>query len=95
MTRASRLITITAICTLIYGLLYLQIIPVPFLSERIANEILPVIPWWLLVSFGSYSLGSLGMGLLTFRDCPDAHQELLMEISEAKNDLRLKGVEVD
>lgn len=35
------------------------------------------------------------MGLLTFRDCPDAHQELLMEISEAKNDLRLKGVEVD
>ncbi|KZT51230.1 dolichol-phosphate mannosyltransferase subunit 3 [Calocera cornea HHB12733] len=95
MTRASRFVIIGAICTLIYALLYLRIIPVPFLSKQVADELLPVIPWWLLVSFGSYSLGSLGMGLLTFRDCPDAHQELLMEISEAKNDLRLKGVEVD
>lgn len=35
------------------------------------------IPWWLLVSFGAYSLGSLGWGLFTFRDCPEAYQELL------------------
>lgn len=36
------------------------------------------IPWWLLVSFGAYSLGSLGLGLLKFRDCPEAYEELLV-----------------
>lgn len=35
------------------------------------------IPWWLLVSFGSYSLWSLGWGLYTFRDCPEAYADLL------------------
>jgi Dolichol-phosphate mannosyltransferase subunit 3 (DPM3) len=29
------------------------------------------------VTFGSYSLWCLGWGLMTFRDCPDAHMELM------------------
>lgn len=36
------------------------------------------LPWTLLVAFGAYSLGSLGWGLYTFRDCPEAYQELMM-----------------
>ncbi|KAG2337018.1 DPM3-domain-containing protein, partial [Suillus weaverae] len=43
--------------------------------------------WWLLVSFGSYSLWKLGWGVYTSRDCPEAYHELLQEINEAKNDL--------
>jgi hypothetical protein len=35
------------------------------------------LPWWVLVSFGSYSLGSLGLGLWSFRDCPEAYAELM------------------
>jgi len=35
------------------------------------------LPWWLLISFGSYSLWSIGMGLLTLRECPEAYNELL------------------
>ena len=35
------------------------------------------LPLWALVTFGAYSLGSVGYSLLTFRDCPDAHAELL------------------
>ncbi len=35
------------------------------------------IPWWCLVAFGAYSLGSLGLGLVRFRDCPEAYEELL------------------
>lgn len=35
------------------------------------------LPWWLLVSFGSYALWCLGWGLFTFRDCPEAYTELL------------------
>jgi dolichyl-phosphate mannosyltransferase polypeptide 3 len=47
------------------------------------------------VSFGAYSLSSLGLGLLRFRDCPEAYESLLAEISQAKNELRDKGVSVD
>ncbi|KAG2096674.1 dolichol-phosphate mannosyltransferase subunit 3, partial [Suillus cothurnatus] len=67
----------------------------PLIDASVAQEILPVIPWWLLVTFGSYSLWSLGWGVFTFRDCPEAYQELLQEINEAKNDLRSRGVIVD
>jgi dolichol-phosphate mannosyltransferase subunit 3 len=92
MTRARRFAVLATLFTTLYFLAYLAIIPVPLLSEETKNEILPVvsrlgflitslessqIPWWLLVSFGAYSLASLGWGLFTFRDCPDAYRELL------------------
>ncbi|TIA76208.1 hypothetical protein E3P92_00025 [Wallemia ichthyophaga] len=38
---------------------------------------------------------SIGFGLFTFKDCPDAYTELLTEISQAKDHLRSKGVHVD
>ena len=34
------------------------------------------LPLWALVSFGSYSLASVGYNLLTFRECPEASVEL-------------------
>lgn len=46
-------------------------------SNNLMDSILKQLPWWLLVSFGSYSLWSLGWGLFTFRDCPEAYAELL------------------
>ena len=36
------------------------------------------IPWWLLVSFGSYCLWSIGIGLVSLRECPEAYNELLV-----------------
>ncbi|KAF8488688.1 dolichol-phosphate mannosyltransferase subunit 3 [Gautieria morchelliformis] len=95
MTQAQRFAAAVFFLGTIYILTYLSIIPVPLLDDDKKNEILPVIPWWLLVSFGSYSLWSLGWGLLTFRDCPEAYQELLSEITTAKNELRMQGVSVD
>ncbi|KAK1224182.1 hypothetical protein PQX77_012922 [Marasmius sp. AFHP31] len=95
MARAHRVAGIATFLTILYTLVFLQTIQVPFVEEKVVNEILPVIPWWLLVSFGSYSLWSLGWGLFTFRDCPEAYNELLAEISQAKNELRVKGVSVD
>lgn len=38
----------------------------------------PQIPWWLLVTFGSYCLWSIGMGLVTLKECPEAYNELLV-----------------
>ena len=54
----------------------------------------PQIPFWALVSFGSYLLFKLGWGVFTFNDVPDAHKELLGQIKEARAELRAKGVDV-
>ncbi|KAG2143388.1 dolichol-phosphate mannosyltransferase subunit 3 [Suillus bovinus] len=95
MARLHRVSMYFSILILIYLLVLLEVLPIPFIDASVAQEILPVIPWWLLVSFGSYSLWSLGWGVCTFRDCPEAYHELLQEIDEAKNDLRSRAVTVD
>lgn len=53
------------------------------------------LPFWALVSFGSYLLFKLGWGVFTFNDVPAAYDELMGQIDEAKRDLRKKGVDVD
>ncbi|KAH9969146.1 dolichol-phosphate mannosyltransferase subunit 3 [Russula dissimulans] len=95
MTRATRVALWSTVSSITYFLALLAYIPVPFFSEEHAEQLLPVLPWWLLVSFGSYTLWSLGHGLYTFRECTDAYTELLTEVSQAKSELRLKGVSVD
>jgi len=95
MARLHRVALYAGTAITLYLLILFQFFSVPLVDEKLVEALLPVIPWWLLVSFGSYSLWSLGWGLFTFRDCPEAYTELLGEISEAKNDLRAKGVMVD
>ncbi|KAF8799913.1 dolichol-phosphate mannosyltransferase subunit 3 [Phlegmacium glaucopus] len=95
MARAHRVALLATITTVAYLLLFFNMLSVPLLDAKIAGQILPVIPWWLLVTFGSYCLWSIGMGLVTLRECPEAYNELLGEITEAKDDLRTKGVTVD
>jgi dolichyl-phosphate mannosyltransferase polypeptide 3 len=53
------------------------------------------LPFWLLVAFGAFLLARLGWGVLTFNDVPEAHAELMKEITEAKTELRGMGVSVD
>ncbi|KAG1873918.1 dolichol-phosphate mannosyltransferase subunit 3 [Suillus subluteus] len=95
MTRFHRVSIYSSILISIYLLVLFEVLPIPLIDASVTQEILPVIPWWLLVSFGSYSLWSLGWGVFTFRDCPEAYHELLQEIDEAKNDLRSRAVTVD
>jgi dolichyl-phosphate mannosyltransferase polypeptide 3 len=52
------------------------------------------LPFWALVSFGSYLLFKLGWGVFTFNDVPEAHKELLGQIKQARAELRSKGVDV-
>ncbi|KAG8220158.1 dolichol-phosphate mannosyltransferase subunit 3 [Butyriboletus roseoflavus] len=77
MARAHRVAVYASAFLLVYFLAFFAVLPVPFLDPDIVAQLLPVIPWWLLVSFGAYSLASLGWGLFTFQDCPDAYHELL------------------
>ncbi|KAI0050608.1 dolichol-phosphate mannosyltransferase subunit 3 [Auriscalpium vulgare] len=95
MTRATRVAAYSGVVSIAYFLTFFQYLPMPLVAEEQATQILVVLPWWLLVSFGSYALWSLGHGLYTFRECTDAYTELLTEISQAKSELRIKGVSVD
>jgi dolichyl-phosphate mannosyltransferase polypeptide 3 len=52
------------------------------------------LPFWALITFGAYLLFKLGWGVFTFNDVPEAHQELMSQIKEARAELRAKGVDV-
>ncbi|KAI0969492.1 dolichol-phosphate mannosyltransferase subunit 3 [Xylaria arbuscula] len=92
MTRAQQTISIGLLITSLYLALYLQLVPLP---ELVQTEIVPVLPFWALVSFGAYLLFRLGWNVMTFHDVPEAHKELVGEIELAKKDLRRLGVDVD
>ncbi|KAL8362228.1 hypothetical protein RB601_007838 [Gaeumannomyces tritici] len=76
----------------LYLALFLQLIPLP---EVVQTQIVPVLPFWFIVAFGAMLLARLGWGVLTFNDTPEAYKELMVEIEEAKVDLRRRGVDVD
>ncbi|KAK4099456.1 dolichol-phosphate mannosyltransferase subunit 3 [Parathielavia hyrcaniae] len=92
MTRAQQTISIALLVSSLYLCLYLELLPLP---PAVQQDIVPVLPFWFLVSFGAWLLFRLGWGMLTFRDTPDAYAELMEEIKMAKADLRTKGVDVD
>jgi len=92
MTRAQQTISIALLVTSLYLSLFLELVPLP---KLISTEIIPVLPFWALVSFGAYLLFKLGYGVFTFNDVPEAHAELMKEIDLARADLKTKGVDVD
>ncbi|CAG8769693.1 12184_t:CDS:2, partial [Acaulospora morrowiae] len=92
MTKATETATFFAIISAIYFTFLFGIIPLPEIVQR---EILPVLPWWALITFGSYSLGNIGYHVYRFRDCEDAYHELMAEIQLAKEDLRSKNVSTE
>ncbi|KAF2086788.1 Dolichyl-phosphate-mannosyl transferase [Saccharata proteae CBS 121410] len=92
MTRAQQTISLGLLLSSVYLACFLGIIP---FSPTIQNEVIPVLPFWVIVSFGAYLLFKLGWGVFTFNDVPEAHKELMEQIQEARTDLRTKGVDVD
>ncbi|KAF4504529.1 hypothetical protein G6O67_007973 [Ophiocordyceps sinensis] len=92
MTRAQQTISLGLLVSSLYLALYLGLIPLPSFVQQ---QIVPVLPFWALVSFGAVLLFRLGLGILTFNDVPAAHKELMAEIDMAKVDLRKLGVDVD
>ncbi|KAF2144944.1 uncharacterized protein K452DRAFT_284333 [Aplosporella prunicola CBS 121167] len=92
MTRAQQTISFGLLLSSLYLALFLGLIP---LSPRVQDEVIPYLPFWVLVSFGAYLLAKLGWGVFTFNDVPQAHKELMEEIALARADLSAKGVDVD
>ncbi|XP_077362696.1 dolichol-phosphate mannosyltransferase subunit 3 [Festucalex cinctus] len=58
------------------------------------REVAFPMPLYLLVSFGCYSLATVGYRVATFNDCQEAAEELQAQIKEAKQDLRRKGLKI-
>ncbi|XP_053302515.1 dolichol-phosphate mannosyltransferase subunit 3 isoform X2 [Pleuronectes platessa] len=58
------------------------------------REVAWPMPLYLLVSFGCYSLATVGYRLTTFNDCEEAAAELQGQIREAREDLRSKGLKM-
>ncbi|KFH44954.1 Dolichol-phosphate mannosyltransferase subunit-like protein [Hapsidospora chrysogenum ATCC 11550] len=92
MTRAQQTISLGLLVSSLYLALFLELIPLPPLIQQ---QIVPLLPFWALVSFGALLLFRLGWGILTFNDVPEAHKELMQEIDLARADLRNMGVDVD
>ncbi|KAK0616751.1 dolichol phosphate mannosyltransferase-like protein subunit 3 [Immersiella caudata] len=92
MSRAQQTISLALLVSSLYLSLHLELIPLP---AAVQQDIVPLLPFWFLVSFGAWLLFRLGWGMFTFRDTPDAYAELMDEIKQAKADLRTKGVDVD
>ncbi|XP_047238825.1 dolichol-phosphate mannosyltransferase subunit 3 [Girardinichthys multiradiatus] len=59
---------------------------------RTYREVAWPMPLYLLVSFGCYSLATVGYRVATFNDCDEAARELQEQIKEAKDDLKKKGL---
>lgn len=64
-------------------------------SVKFHDEILPYLPWWTLVTFGSYSLGTLGWDVLTFNDKEEKYQELMEQVQEAKEFYKTNGLVIE
>ncbi|XP_061787104.1 dolichol-phosphate mannosyltransferase subunit 3 [Nerophis lumbriciformis] len=58
------------------------------------REVAWPMPLYLLVSFGCYSLATVGYRLATFNDCDQAAEELQRQIREAREDLKRKGLKM-
>lgn len=67
--------------------------PIPsILPAKIQVEIVPVLPFWALITLATYLLGRLGVGVLMFNDTEDAYTELMTHIDQAKKDLDKRKV---
>lgn len=92
MTKATETFVAVFAVSAVYFALYSGVIPT---STLIHDEILPYLPFWGLVTFGAYALGTLGWGVLTFKDKEGSYKELLGQIDEAKTFYKSKGLDLD
>ncbi|CAN3374938.1 hypothetical protein DIURU_003679 [Diutina rugosa] len=92
MTKATDTLLIFAALGAVYFALNVGVIPSP---QKFHDDILPFLPWWGLVTFGAYALSWLGIGILTFKDKKQKHDELLQQIDEARAFYKSKGINLD
>lgn len=91
MTKATETVLYAITALAVYLALYVGVIPT---GETFQREVVPVLPWWGLVTFGCYALFCLGYGVFTLKDKEDKYYELKEQIKEAKTELKAKGIDI-
>lgn len=92
MTKATQTAAWLGISGILWLLLWTGAVPT---SDFVQHDIVPVLPWWSLVTFGAYALGTLGYDVLTFNDKPEKYQELMQQVKQARRELQAEGVSVN
>jgi len=95
MTALRAPLKLAGVVALLWTTILLGLVPQSLLDRDSAQSLVYSIPVWTFVSVGVYCVATLVWGVATFRDCPEAHAELLGEIKQARDELRAKGVRVD
>ena len=57
--------------------------------------IIYALPLYALVCFGSYALGTIGLNVMSIKDCPEAATEIDDQVKQAKADLTKQGMVFD
>jgi dolichyl-phosphate mannosyltransferase polypeptide 3 len=93
--RARRVLGLLGVLSAVWATLVSGAIDSKSLLSPSLFAVVQTFPLWALVSFGAYSLASIGAALFTFRDCPQAFVELEHDIAEARNRLAKRGFKAD
>lgn len=59
---------------------------------RIQSLLILYAPLWAVLVLGIYAVGSIGYGLMNFKDVPDAADEIDQQIIEAKAEMIQRGI---
>lgn len=54
-------------------------------------QVITALPFYAIVVFCCYSLATIGVGLVNFPDCTEAHTELLEDIQRVRQQLTKQG----
>ena len=61
-------------------------------SESTPNPLVLYAPVWAIILLGIYAAGSVILGLMSFKDTPEAAAEIERQIIEAKKEMKRRGV---
>ena len=76
---------------LAYGVLFVAVWQA-LLRQYPDDDLVLWMPFWALGLLAIYGISSIAIGVLTFRDTPEAAAELEQQIAEAKAEMTQRGI---
>jgi dolichyl-phosphate mannosyltransferase polypeptide 3 len=64
-------------------------------SDATLNPLVLYAPVWSIILLGLYAIGSVVLGLMSFKDTPEAAAEIERQIVEAKAEMKKRGIVKD
>lgn len=61
-------------------------------ADTNSNPLIVYAPVWAIISLGIYAVGSIIVGLVSFKDTPEAAAEIDRQVLEAKAEMKKRGI---